>query len=72
MRPPPSEPGRLIPFPGRGREPWATKGQLAEHFQVCEKTVDRWVKAGMPSLSGRGRTVRFRVGDCEAWLGATS
>jgi hypothetical protein len=66
------ESGRLIAFPASGREPWRTKRQIADHFQVCEKTVERWTAAGMPCLRGRGRTVRFRVGECEAWLGAAS
>jgi hypothetical protein len=65
------EPGRLIAFPASGREPWKTKRQVAEHFQVSEKTVERWVAAGLPRVS-RGRTIRFQIGSCEAWLGADS
>jgi hypothetical protein len=61
--------GRLIAFPASGREPWKTKRQVAEFFQVSEKTVERWVAAGMPCFS-RGRTIRFQIGRCEAWLGA--
>jgi hypothetical protein len=63
--------GRLIAFPASGREPWKTKRQIAEHFQVCEKTVERWVADGMPRVS-RGRTIRFQIGVCEEWLGAES
>lgn len=68
MGPRPSETARLLAFPGSGREPWRTKRQLAEHFQVSEKTVERWMTAGMPCLRGRGRTVRFQVAACEGWL----
>ena len=64
-----SEGGRPIPFPASGREPWQTKRQLAGHFQVSEKTVERWMAAGMPCLrGGRGRTIRFQVRECETWL----
>jgi excisionase family DNA binding protein len=64
----PSSVARVIPFP---REGWVTKRQLAEHLQVSEKTVERWMAAGMPCLR-QGRSVRFRVSDCEAWLGAAA
>ena len=61
--------GRLIAFPASGREPWQTKRQLAAHLQVSEKTVERWMAAGMPCLrGGRGRTIRFQVRECESWL----
>ena len=65
----PPEGGQLIAFPASGREPWLTKRQLAAHFQVSEKTVERWMAADMPCLrGGRGRTIRFRVNECESWL----
>ncbi len=61
--------GRVIRFPaGGGREPWVTKVQLAAHFQVHEKTVERWAAAGMPVMRAGTRTVRFQVSACEAWL----
>jgi phage terminase Nu1 subunit (DNA packaging protein) len=69
---PQPELGRLIAFPASGREPWVTKRQVAGHFHVSEKTVERWVAAGMPCLRGRGRTVRFRVAECESWWGVSS
>lgn len=71
MAPLRSDRRRIVAFPGTGREPWATKRQLAEHFQVCEKTVERWMAAGMPCLRTR-RTVRFQVGACEDWLGGSA
>jgi phage terminase Nu1 subunit (DNA packaging protein) len=64
-----SDGARVIPLPGvAGREPWVTKAQLARHFDVSLKTVERWAVAGMPCLS-RGRTVRYQISACEAWLG---
>lgn len=65
-------PDRVIPFrPRAGSEPWLTKRRLAEYFQVSERTIERWTHAGMPCLRvPHGRTVRYRVSRCEAWLGA--
>jgi phage terminase Nu1 subunit (DNA packaging protein) len=65
--------GRVVRFPARGgREPWVTKAQLAAHFQVHEKTVERWAAAGMPVMRAGTRTVRFQVSACEAWLESRS
>lgn len=59
--------GQVLPFP-TARERLVTKRELADHFQVSEKTIDRWTAAGMPRLSPPGgRTVRFRLSECEAW-----
>ena len=50
------------------RERLLTKREVAEHFQVSEKTVDRWTAAGMPRLTvPGGRTVRYRASECDAW-----
>ena len=73
MRLQPPEGGRLIPFPGGGREPWLTKRQLAAHFQVSEKTVERWVTAKMPCLrSGLGSNGPLPGPECECWLRGTT
>lgn len=67
--PPDPSPHRLIAFPQRsGSEPWWPKKKLAEYFDVSERTVERWTAAGVPCLRGRGRTVRYRPSDVEAWL----
>ena len=60
----------VIGFPGRrGLEPWWTKAQVARHLRVSERTVERWARDGMPCLrAGRGRTVRYRASEVEAWL----
>jgi excisionase family DNA binding protein len=58
----------VIPFrPRGGSEPWLTKRRLAEYFQVSVRTIERWTTAGMPCLRC-GRTVRYRISACEAWL----
>jgi phage terminase Nu1 subunit (DNA packaging protein) len=69
MGPSNSDWGRVIPFPGAAREPWVAKAQLAQHFDVSLKTVERWTADGMPCLRTGGRTVRYRISDCEAWHG---
>jgi phage terminase Nu1 subunit (DNA packaging protein) len=63
-------PDGVIPFrPRAGSEPWLTKPRLADYFQVSERTIERWQSAGMPCLRmPLGRTVRYRVSSCEAWL----
>jgi phage terminase Nu1 subunit (DNA packaging protein) len=65
-------PDGVIPFRPRAvAEPWLTKRRLADYFQVSERTIERWTSAGMPCLRvPLGRTVRYRVSSCEAWLEA--
>jgi phage terminase Nu1 subunit (DNA packaging protein) len=69
-----SDRGRVLPFPGRpDREPWVTKQQLARHFDVSPKTVERWTADGMPCLRPAGRrTIRYRISECENWLAAAA
>lgn len=59
----------VVPFPTRrGREPWLTKRQVAAHFGVSERTVERWTVDGMPCLRpGTGRLVRYLASECESW-----
>jgi excisionase family DNA binding protein len=60
----------VIPFrPRAGSEPWLTKRRLADYFQVSVRTIERWTTRGLPCLRV-GRTVRYRVSACEAWLEA--
>jgi excisionase family DNA binding protein len=67
---PPDGGHRVIRFPQRaGREPWWSKKALAAYLDVSERTIERWTAEGMPCLRSR-RTVRYRVSDVEAWLGA--
>lgn len=53
-------------------EPYKNKQQIAEHFGVSTRTVDRWILSGCPVLrlggSGLGRTPRFRLSDVSAWI----
>jgi phage terminase Nu1 subunit (DNA packaging protein) len=61
-------PDGVIPLrPRSGREPWVSATGVARHFQVSVRTIQRWRRAGCPSL-GRGGLVRFRLSAVEAWL----
>jgi len=46
---------------------YATVKQFAEIRQTSVRTVERWVKAGLPSVKqGRGR--RIKVKDANLWI----
>lgn len=61
------------PAPRRRSRAVADQAAARGAFQVSEKTVERWATAKMPCpRSGRGRTVRFRVPECESWLRGTT
>lgn len=65
------EGARIIPFPAREREgvtwePWVGERVVAQHFGVSDRTVRRWMAAGMPSrLVGASR--RYRLSECDRW-----
>jgi excisionase family DNA binding protein len=48
-------------------EPWATKGEIADHCRVSERTIERWLAQGLPSRKWGGAR-RFRLSEVEAWL----
>jgi hypothetical protein len=64
---------KVYAFPQRGYEPWVSKRQLAMHWGVSTKTVERRVREGMPSRppeeSPTNRRM-FRISDCDDWLKA--
>lgn len=66
----PEPPSSVIPFRTRaGSEPRLTKRQVAAHYKVSERTIERWMLAGMPyDRPPVGRVVRFRLSEVEAWL----
>ena len=58
-----------LPLRSGGFEPWLDKDQVARHFGVGKRTVERWVAQGCPSsprLIGGKR--KFRLGAVEHWL----
>ena len=44
-----------------------SRKRLADHFEVSERTIQRWQAEGMPCI-GRGHTIRYRASAVEAWL----
>lgn len=46
--------------------PWTRKRELAEHLAVSERTLERWMKKGMPHR--KVGCVLFQIPLCEAWL----
>lgn len=54
-----------------GPEPWLTKRQIAEHFGVSVRTIERWrQQADFPGrrVHGDRGVVRFSLAECEEWL----
>jgi hypothetical protein len=58
----PDWPGTPVP------EPLMTKGEVAEHYRVCIRTVERWVAADMPRHYVGKREMRFRLSEVQLWL----
>lgn len=57
--------GRIREFPAN---PYLTKHQIAELFQVTERTIDSWMERRLIPFVKIGRTVRFRIDDLESSL----
>ena len=55
---------------GRPPEPYLSRVELAEMMGVSVKTVDRWVKGGMPSETWGLRTRRFLASQAVVWARA--
>lgn len=49
-------------------EPFVNKSQLAIHYGVCERTIERWVAADMPRYYIGKREMRFRLSEVQLWL----
>ena len=53
-------------------EPYKNKQQIAAHFGVSVRTVERWMTSGCPVLrlsgEGLGNRPRFRLSDVSAWI----
>lgn len=52
-------------FTGEG---WVRKPQVAEHFSVSVRTVERWVEDGMPKWPLSHTLHLYQLSRCEAWL----
>jgi hypothetical protein len=47
-----------------------TTRQLAEHWRVDQRTIRRYIRAGLPHVGSR-RTLRFNLEKAEAWRAST-
>lgn len=47
--------------------PDLTARELAAHFNVSERTIQRHVENGMPHYKLGDRSIRFRLSEVEAW-----
>jgi len=59
----------VVPFPAHRivNESYRTKRQIAEHYGLSTRTVDRKVEEGMPFEYIGGRR-RFKLSEVDAWL----
>ena len=60
----------------REREPLVTKRELAHHYAVSERSIERWQQNGLPfhrlwsrRKDGRG-PIRYRISEVGSWLDA--
>ena len=64
--------GELLQFERTARrrpEAMDTKADVAAHFKVSERTIERWMDRGMPfDKPFEGGCVRYRIVDCDAWF----
>jgi phage terminase Nu1 subunit (DNA packaging protein) len=64
--------GQLVDLAGhrarRGApEPWCRKADVARHFSVSVRTVERWQQAGMPYRKVSRSLALFRISEAEQW-----
>jgi hypothetical protein len=59
----------IRPMPQQ-REPELTRKQLADMLQVSLRTIDKWTKAGMPSVRYGQRVRRYQASSALAWAAA--
>lgn len=45
-----------------------TAKQLSNHYGVSIKTIERWKKAGLPSINVGERFVRYNFADADKWI----
>ena len=50
-------------------ETYLTKAALAHRWSVCERTLERWMRTGLPySKPFEHGAVRFPLSLCESWF----
>jgi len=54
-----------------GKPVWANKPEIADHFRVCERTIEEWMrKKIIPFSKPSARIVRFNIKRCDAAMDA--
>ena len=49
-------------------KPFVTKETLARRYSVCDRTIEKWMKAGILIFLKVNRVVRFHVEGCDEAL----
>ena len=47
------------------QKPFVTKETLARRYGVCDRTIEKWMKAGILIFLKVNRVVRFHVEGCD-------
>ena len=50
------------------QRPFVTKETLAQRYGVCERTIEKWIQAGLLIFLKVNRVVRFHVQGCDEAL----
>lgn len=50
------------------QKPFVTKEMLARRYGVCDRTIEKWMKAGILIFLKVNRVVRFHVEGCDEAL----
>ena len=50
------------------QKPFVTKEVLAQRYGVCDRTIEKWTKAGILIFLKVNRVVRFHVEGCDEAL----
>ena len=58
----------LQPKNTRSPKPFVTKEALARRYGVCDRTIEKWMKAGILIFLKVKRVVRFHVEGCDEAL----
>lgn len=48
-------------------DPFVTKQQLAQHFNVTVRTIENWQRRGVLPYVKHGKIVRFKLSEVEAY-----
>lgn len=49
-------------------EPWVTLKDVAEHLQVSDETIHRWISGRSMPAHRAGRVWRFKLSEVDAWI----